>query len=60
MDLRLEVAWGEGGYILCPPPEFPGFVRVLVEPGVLLGVTERLAKHRIIEWDEVFRIVSRS
>jgi len=59
-NVRVEVALGEGGYVVCPPPEFPGFVRVWVELGVLLGVTERLARPRVVERYEVFRIVSRS
>jgi len=57
--VRVEVAWGERGQVVCPPPVFPAFARVWVEPGVLLGVTERLAKPRILEWYEVFRVVSR-
>ena len=42
-----------------PPSGIPGFVGVWVELGVLLGVTERLAKSRIVEWYEVFRVFSR-
>jgi len=59
VDVGVEVAWAEGGLVICPSPEFPGFVGVWVEFGVLLGVTERLAKSRIVEWYEVFRVLSR-
>ena len=55
----MEVAWGEGGHVICPLQVFPSFVRVWVELGVLFGLTERLAKARIVEWYAVFRIVSR-
>ena len=59
VDVRVEVAWGEGVEVVPPLPEFPGLVSVGIEPGVLLGVPERLAKPRIVEWYEVFRVFSR-
>jgi len=34
----MEVAWGEGVKVVPPLPEFPSFVLVGIEPGVLLGV----------------------
>jgi len=55
----VEVAWGEGVKVVSSLPELPGLVRVGIELGVLLGVPERLAKPRIVEWYEVFRVVSR-
>ena len=58
VDVRVEVAWGERVEVVPPLPEFPGLVRVEIEPGVLLGVPERLAKPRIVEWYEVFRVFS--
>jgi len=58
--VRVEVAWCEGVEVIPPLPELTGFVGVGIQPGVLLGVTERLAKPRIVEWYEVFRVFSRS
>jgi len=59
VGVRMQVAWGKGVKVVPSLPELPGLVRVGIEPGVLLGVTERLAKPRIVEWYEVLRVVSR-
>jgi len=57
----VEVAGCEGVEVVPTLPELSGFIGVGVQlqVGVLLGVTERLAKPRIVEWYEVFRVVSR-
>jgi len=55
----VEVAGCEGVEVVPTLPELSGFVGVGVQLGILLGVTERLAKPRIVEWYEVFRVVSR-
>ena len=59
MGVWVEVAWGEGAKVVPPFPELTGFVGVGVELGVRLGVTEGLAKSRVVEWYEVFRVFSR-
>ena len=52
------MAGGEGGYVICASPVFSGLVAVWVQPSILLGVAERLAKLSVVESYEVFRIVS--
>jgi len=53
------MAWCEGVEVVPPLPELTGLIGIGIQPGVVLGVTERLAKPRIVEWYEVFRVVSR-
>jgi len=55
----VNVAKGEGIEVVAPLPEFAGFIGVGEQLGVLLRVSEGLAKSRIIEWYEGFRVVSR-
>ena len=58
--VRVEVAGGEGREVIRAPSEFSGFVRVGVQLGVLPGVSESLAKCRIVKRYELFRVLSRS
>jgi len=58
--VRVEVAECEGVEVVHTLPELSGFIGVVIQLGVLLGVTERLAKPRIVEWYEAFGVVSRS
>ena len=53
----VEVTGGEGGHIICASSVFTGLVAVWVQPGILLGVPERLAKPGIAQKYEVFRVL---
>jgi len=59
VGVSVEVAWCEGVEVVPPLPEFTGFIGVGIQPGVLFGVPERLAKPRVVERYEVFRVLSR-
>jgi len=59
VNIGVEVAWCEGIEVVPPLPELTGLVGVGIQPGVLLGVSERLAKPRIVERYEVFSVFSR-
>ena len=52
------VAGREGVEVVPPLPELAGFVRVGIQLGVFLGVTERLAKPRMVARYEVFWVLS--
>jgi len=56
----VEVAGREGVEVVPPLPVLAGLVQVGEQLGVLLGVTESLAKSCIVEGYEVFRVFSRS
>jgi len=58
--VRGGMAWCEGVEVIPPLSALTGFVGLGIQSGVLLGVLERLAKPCIVEWYEVFRVVSRS
>jgi len=58
--LRVKVAWGERGQVLCASPIFSSLVYVVEQPSVLFAVAEWLAKPGVVEWYEVFRVLSRS
>ena len=49
MDVRVEVAWGEGVKVVSSLPELPGLVLVGIELGIPRGVSECLAKPRIVK-----------
>ena len=49
---------GEGDHIVGAPAELAAFVGVEEQLGVLLGVTERLAKSLIAELYEMFSVLS--
>ena len=53
----MKVAGRKGGNIIRASLIFPGFAAVGVQPGVLLGVTECLAKLGIVEWYELFGVL---
>jgi len=59
VDVGVEVAWCERVEVVPPLAEFTGFVGVGIQLGVLLRVSERLAKPRIVERYEVFWVFSR-
>ena len=56
--VRVQVEQGEGDHIVGAPAEFAAFVGVEEQLGVLLGVTERLAKSLIVELYEMFSVLS--
>ena len=57
--VRVMVAGGESGHARCASHVFSGLVAVGEQPSVLLGVSESLAKLDVIEWYDVFRVLSR-
>ena len=54
----VKVAWYERGHVICASPVFSGLVAVGAQPSVLLGAAESLAKLGVVEWYEVFRVLS--
>jgi len=60
VNLRVKVARGERGHVICASPVFAGLVAVVEQPSVLLGVAESLPKLGVVAWYEVFRVLSRS
>ena len=56
----MDVARREGRDIVRAPSVFSGFVGVVEQPGIFLGVTESVAKLHIVKRYQVFRVFSGS
>jgi len=52
--VTMQVVWSERGHIVCASPVLSCLVAVGVEPGVLLGVSQSLAKLSVVKRYEVF------